>query len=157
MPHGSEACLAAAEAVEQCRRDKEFLAAVAAIYREVDALAAQAGWDCRACGRCCRFDLMDHRLYAAAGEIAFLLECDPPDEPAPGPLRCPYHVEPHCRARGHRPLGCRTFFCYPPAAVQAGQEAYELFHRRLRALHEKHGLPYLYVELTGALASPPRP
>ncbi|MCY2926971.1 MAG: hypothetical protein NT031_16360, partial [Planctomycetota bacterium] len=140
-----------AEAVARCRADKHCLAAIDEIYREVDALFTRTGCDCRACGRCCRFDLMDHRLYASAGEIACLLERTTPPGSSPGVLRCPYHVEPHCRARAGRTLGCRTYFCYPPAAIQAGQEAYERFHRRLRALHEKHGLPYLYVELTAAL------
>lgn len=157
MPHESNASPTVAQAVERCLGDTGFLAAVGEIYREVDALFASTGCDCRACGRCCRFDLMDHRLYASTGEIAFLTQCPPPAESVRAPQRCPYQVEPHCRARGGRPLGCRTYFCYPPAAVQAGQEAYERFHRRLRALHEEHNLPYLYVELTSALAGAPAP
>ena len=155
MRPGSDLALTPGEAIERCGRSRDFLAAIAALYREVDALIARAGCDCRACGRCCRFDLMDHRLYASAGEIALLLETAPPEDGPRTPLRCPYHVEPHCRARDNRPLGCRTYFCYPPAAVQAAQDAYELFHRRLRALHDAHAMPYLYVELTAALAALP--
>ncbi|MCY2932078.1 MAG: hypothetical protein NTV86_21815 [Planctomycetota bacterium] len=154
MRPGSEALAAAAiEAIERCRGEREFLAAIGALYREADAVIARAGCDCRACGRCCRFDRMDHRLFAGAGEIAYLLQCPPPPEGIRGPLRCPYLIEPHCRARGYRPLGCRTHFCYPPSAVQDAQDAYEPFHRRLQALHEQFSLPYAYVELTGALAA----
>jgi Fe-S-cluster containining protein len=151
MPPASEASGEIRGAVRRCGRDKAFLAALAGIYRELDAATGQAGGDCRACGRCCRFDRMDHRLYASVGEIAYLLLRERPAGGAGGQGRCPYQVEPYCMAREHRPLGCRSYFCRPPEAVEAGREAYERFHRRVRALHGGHGLPYGYVELTGAL------
>lgn len=140
-----------AEAVRRCRADRAFLEALGEIYRQVDAATAAEGCDCRGCGRCCRFDLMDHRLYASAGEIAYLLECEVPRNGARGELRCPYHVEPHCFARRGRALGCRCYFCYPPGAVERGRETYERFHRKIQELHDAHGLAYVYVELTGAL------
>ncbi len=42
------------------------------------------------------------------------------------------------------------FFCHEPP--EQAEALYEPFHQRIRALHDRLELPYLYVELSGALA-----
>ena len=137
-----------AEAVAQCRANGHFLAALTEIYAACDAAVSAAALACRACGECCRFDRAEHRLYASAGELAALAQTPVPRAPC-RPLRCPYQVADACTARADRPLGCRVFFC-GPAAAAATRDLYEQFHTRIRRLHDEHGLPYAYVELTAA-------
>jgi Fe-S-cluster containining protein len=169
-----------AESVRLCRRE-EFLAALGAIYKEADRRIASGGSACLGGGACCKFDLAGHRLYVTAGELALLALEPPPEgimtngaAPPPGesippsaslrdaaeqgspsevasriPMRCPYQRRDRCLARGRRPLGCRVYFCR--AGAGALSDLYEEFHRRLRELHERHAVPYRYVELTAGL------
>lgn len=138
-----------AEAVERCRRDAQFLADLAAILSEADAAVADGGPVCRACGECCRFDELDHRLYVSTGELALLSAYRPRRVCRPG--RCPYQAAERCTARRRRSLGCRVFFC-DPAAGEWSAALYEEHHRRIRLLHARAHVPYHYVELTAALA-----
>ena len=137
-----------AEAVRQCRRDGRFLAGLRKIYRHLDAIAAREDLICRECGTCCKFDQVQHRLYVSTGELAFLAQ-------APGPRggategSCPYQVGSQCTARDHRTLGCRAYFCEAPAARH--EQLYERFHNEVRRLHDRHSLPYWYVELPRGL------
>jgi Fe-S-cluster containining protein len=140
------------DAVRRGRGNAAFLADLQDLYRQADRdlkTCARGEPRCLGGGVCCRFDLMDHRLMVATGELALLTQAAPPG-PA-SPRRCPYQVGPRCTARSRRPLGCRTFFC-GTSSLARGQELHERYHRTLRDLHERHGVPYLYVELTQALA-----
>ena len=63
---------------------------------------------------------------------------------------CPYQVGGLCTARQGRPLGCRVYFCDENA--QAWQsEVYEKYHAKLKAVHEKFGVAYRYVEWRAGL------
>jgi Fe-S-cluster containining protein len=63
---------------------------------------------------------------------------------------CPYQVDKMCTAREARPLGCRVYFC--DSNAQSWQnEVYEKYHAQLKAVHERLGLPYRYVEWRAAL------
>jgi hypothetical protein len=106
---------------------------------------------CRACGKCCKFDLTGDRLYVSTGELALLCKVPPPKPGLVRVLRCPYQVGRRCTARDRRPLGCRTFLCQKSSAPPR-QEIYETHHRAIRRLHRRCNLPYRYVELTAALA-----
>ncbi len=128
-----------------------FLDALAEIYARLADEIAAAGASCDGCGRCCDFASAGHRLYVSTGELALLTRQGPPADGARGPLRCPYQVADRCTARHGRPLGCRIFFCSPPSD-QWCEDLYERYHRAVRDLHDAHGLPYTYVELTAALA-----
>lgn len=147
--------LSLVEAVRLCRRNDIFLNALGELFAKVDAevdSAANMGRQAHACmggGVCCRFDLMGHRLYLSAGELAFLTRASLPAEGQFRPLRCPYQVGPRCFARQFRPLGCRVFFCRCREDQQ--QETYEIFHAKIRYLHNFSGLPYRYIEMTAAL------
>ncbi|MCJ7543027.1 MAG: hypothetical protein MUP47_00425 [Phycisphaerae bacterium] len=136
-------------AVARCRADEKFLAAIRALYARVDATAPARGWVCKACGACCDFAASAHRLYVSTGELALLTAARPPHPP--GPTRCPYQVDARCTVHPVRALGCRLFFC-DARAREAFQQKYETAHREIRRLHDAAGLPYLYAELTAALA-----
>lgn len=155
-----------AHAVGRARAAPEFLDELRRLYESVDKVLAAQGARCLGGGACCRFDLMGHRLYASTGELAVLtgqpapstvegpapstIEGPAPLDHSPAPLRCPYQFGPRCSAYRRRPLGCRLFFCRPGRDGQSSR-TYEQFHRRIRQLHESFEVPYLYVELTGAL------
>ena len=147
-----------AHAVDRAKAAPEFLDELRRLYESVDEVLAAQGARCLGGGACCRFDLMGHRLYASTGELAVLTGQPAPsaaEGPAPldrslPPLRCPYQFGPRCSAYRRRPLGCRLFFCRPGRDGQSSR-TYERFHRRIRQLHEGFEVPYLYVELTGAL------
>ena len=156
------------ELVLRCRTDRRFLAELRRLYEDVDRRQSATGANCLGGGGCCKFDVAGHRLYLTAGELAFLTQAPPPRERQAAPtsitsapehacdsrkpeLRCPYQRRGRCAAHDRRPLGCRAYFCRA-AAHGPGPAIYEEFHRKLAALHERFGLPYLYAELTGALA-----
>lgn len=142
-------CVTTPEAVRRCSRDAGFLSGLRDIYRLVDAAVALRAAVCLQDGICCRFDLVDHRLYLSAGELALLTERPPPRGPS-GPGRCPYQVGSRCAARRRRPLGCRVFFC-DPNETEWSHATCERFHREIRALHERRRLPYAYVELLAGI------
>ena len=130
--------------------DDPFLDALTDLYARLGAEIDAAGATCDGCGACCDFARAGHRLYVSTGELALLTRQTPPADGARGPLRCPYQLAARCAARASRPLGCRIFFCTPPADSWC-EDLYERYHRAIRALHDAHHLPYTYVELTAAL------
>ncbi len=140
LPHPDEL----AEAARQCRGNARFLAALRDIYRRLDAIAAQDDVTCRACGTCCRFDQVQHRLYVSTGELAFLAR-SPGSRGGDTEGSCPYQAGSQCTARARRALGCRAYFCEAPAARH--EQLYERFHDEVRSLHGRHDLSYWYVEL----------
>jgi len=135
-------------AVALCRQNAVFIAALRDAYFRADQAVEQRGLNCRADGDCCKFDRFAHRLYASTGELALLVEAPPTSVLREG--RCPYQADPRCTARARRPLGCRVFFCDPAHADWINRQ-YEQFHAEIRALHDKHDVPYLYMELTDGL------
>ena len=143
-----------------------------ALYAEVDAAIALRGPTCWVSGKCCKFESFGHRLYVTALEVVwFLRQVDAGDgsevghasttaRTASGGIRlpqlaetagaCPYQIVGRCSTHAVRPLGCRIFFC------QAGtedwqQDLYESFLTRLRALHERHGVAYRYLDWIAGL------
>jgi Fe-S-cluster containining protein len=132
-------------AVAIARKHPLVLHKLAAVYASVDDAVSATDARCMGGGTCCRFDLAGHRLYVTTLELAMLLEH--PSAGTVAPLRCPYQRGPRCLARFARPLGCRTYFCRAPQLM----DLYESFHQQIAALHEAHGIPYFYVELTSAL------
>jgi len=131
--------------------DASSARALAGLYARLDDEIAAAGATCDACGLCCDFQRAGHRLYASTMELALLWSVRPAGADPPPSLQCPYQVEGACTARSRRPLGCRVHFCRPPSE-QWCEQVYERYHRDIGALHERHDIPYRYVELTAALA-----
>lgn len=128
----------------------KFLSELEKIYRQVDLEIAGADYahqPCLACGKCCKFDQVAHRLYLSAGELAYLSQAG--KKPA-AENRCPYQVDNLCTAGEFRPLGCRIYFC-KPTSKKNFDELYEKYHQQIRQLHHKHNIPYTYTELTSAI------
>ena len=151
-----------------------------AIYRRLDADVQKRGPTCWVSGRCCNFDQYGHLLYVTALEIAWVIrrvgdgqrsgskrptsiECGQPDSPANpsvglpvvgqtdevrGP--CRYQVNGLCSIHAIRPMGCRVYFCQS-GTQQWQQQLYEQYLTRLRKLHERHSVPYLYMEWRAGL------
>lgn len=149
------------DAVARCAADAAFLTELGRILRQADQAADQRHWACRECGKCCRFEQFGHKLYVTAGELAYLIR---QAAPAAAPRQdicngfrarpadlCPYQDGDRCLARDSRALGCRLFFC-DPAATDWFSDVYEDLHHQIKRLHAAHGLPYVYAELTAALA-----
>ena len=134
------------QAVAAAAANEAFLAALRRILDDADAAARRQGFDCRACGECCLFEQYGHRLYVSTGELALLL-AGRPEEARPAGGVCPHHREGKCVARHARALGCRLFYC-GPAGEQWFPDAYERYHQRIRRLHERYGVPYLYVDFS---------
>ena len=99
-------------------------------------------------GRCCRFAEYGQHLWATRLETDYLAAHAGPPPPGPDGV-CPYLRDGRCGVRDHRMLGCRVFFCdatYEPGPV------YEKYHRRIRELHARHGIPYDYREFASTPA-----
>lgn len=157
----------------------EVLSAVDEIY---DALAQQIAERrpiCHTSGRCCRFEEFGHVLFVTTAEMAaFVARLPNPGHPTPeGPLArpggvplpvlaapgsgqpnpgvaaaCPHQAEGLCTVHAIRPFGCRVFFC-DETSTDWQRRQYEVLHARLKAVHERLGVPYLYLEWRQALAA----
>ena len=110
---------------------------------------------CVVSGRCCRFEEFGHRLYVTTIELAAFvhgLEAQA-DRHVSSPwdgTGCPFQVRKLCGVHAIRPFGCRMFFC-DATSTEWQNRAYEQFHARLKALHEKLDVPYRYVEWRAGL------
>ena len=141
-------------AVSQAREKPRFLEELQKILDDTDVSVSKLKPICKACGKCCHFAEMSHRLYASTGEIALLVQDNPPLSSRE--LMCPYQKGNICTSRKSRPLGCRTFFCDPPqkkASITAFlHDVYENSHRKITKLHGRYEICYQYRELTEACA-----
>ncbi len=114
------------------------------IYDRVgEEIASRANLVCRLSGLCCRFKEADHRLFLTALEYEEMVRHGglPPDREDGA---CPWLVEGLCANREGRALACRSYFCSDEA--EAG-EVTEAGHARIREVHERYGVPYVYRSL----------
>ena len=58
---------------------------------------------------------------------------------------CPHAYDGMCHVRGHRPLGCRIFYCDPAAQHWQGPLTEELL-AELRDMHVELHVPYVYAD-----------
>lgn len=109
---------------------------------------------CLASGNCCRFEAHGHRLYASGLEVARCVEICRSEgrgitaaqvEAAVQQGNCPWQDGRLCTAREGRPTGCRVYFC-DPRASEVVPELAERAHAGIKAIHEEHGIPYVYGE-----------
>jgi Fe-S-cluster containining protein len=107
------------ERARRARREgEEELAALRAIYAEVDALVA--GWTCATSTDCCRFGVTGREPYPTAVELAELARAVRARGGLPKRRSLPLAEERRCAllsdegrcvVYASRPFGCRTFFC----------------------------------------------
>jgi Fe-S-cluster containining protein len=134
--------------------------AIASAGRELDTIYGDLAVEitarsprCSASGRCCKFESFGHRLYVTGLEAAYLWArlglaarpslTDVSASRAAG--GCPFQPERLCTVHAIRPMGCRMFFCDETA--KDWQEAtYERYQSRIRELHDRLGIPYIYAE-----------
>ena len=135
-------------AVRVAARDAKTLDTLRDILAAAQRDVLRLNLPCQACGTCCDFDAMDHRLFVSTAELALLMQIPSPAPPAP--LLCPYQQGPSCIARDRRPLGCRMFYC-DLAAQDSLHDLYETYHQRIVLLHQEADIPYAYAEMTGWL------
>jgi len=117
-----------------------------ALYRRLDDDLAALGVECRACGRCCNFQLAAYTLYASQVELALVER----ESAAPFTLkddgRCCFQDGNRCTIHPVRPLACRTFFC-DDAFKEPAQELYETYLRRLKGIVRQLELEWNYRQV----------
>ncbi len=125
-------------------------------WRELEGLYAELEEElsglrprCELSGRCCRFGEAGHQLWTTRLELDYLATHRGLPDSVPDGV-CPYLSGGLCGVREHRMLGCRVYFC-DPAYQDAMGPLYERYHRRLKEIHRRHGIPYRYEEVLEAL------
>jgi len=114
------------------------------IYRLAgEEIEAGSNLVCKLSGLCCRFREAGHRLYLTAVEYEEMARLGG-TPPAREDGACPWLVNGLCANREGRALACRTYFCSDEEEAGAVTER---GHARIRELHEKYGLPYVYRSL----------
>ncbi len=164
--------------IQQASANPALLAELDAFFGQLDQRIADHQPVCRNRGVCCKFGAFGHKLYVTTLELAYFQarhadrlgeHSAPPaqeDQRAAGfSLRglaiienaatanqsCPYQQNGQCTTREGRPLGCRVFFC--ESADEGWQsELTEWALARLREMHERFDVPYVYSEWLSALA-----
>jgi Fe-S-cluster containining protein len=149
---------AAREAIISASVRVDVRAAVNEVYAELQKQIDLRRPLCVLSGRCCRFEEFGHRLYVTTLELATFLHdlrllrsSQPPILPSSDPTSCPFQLNKLCSVHTIRPFGCRLFFC-DSTSTDWQHDQYQLFHTRLRQLHDDLQVPYFYLEWRQALA-----
>jgi Fe-S-cluster containining protein len=128
-------------------RWEEALAALEALYAEVEREIPRTKMTCVASGDCCDFDAFGHRLYASTLEAEWFFRHAPDPRVNSNPRHCPaWGADRLCRARVGRMLGCRTYHCGPYPGSRP-EDLHEPFDRRIKALHDAYAIPYRYRDI----------
>jgi Fe-S-cluster containining protein len=127
-----------------CTQCAAALVALAAIYREVEAL--YDGASCDGSTECCRFAITGREPQLSPLEFEYLMRgvraSPPPKQRALNMFaerRCPLLKDNgRCSAYAHRPFGCRTFYCHR-AKNRAGalENPMQSFRAELRVLGQR--------------------
>ncbi|MGD9689985.1 MAG: hypothetical protein AB7K52_10070 [Phycisphaerales bacterium] len=109
---------------------------------------------CWASGRCCNFEAFGHRLFVTGLEAAWVVRHAALEHGAIEAARarggCPYQRENLCGIHDAKPLACRVFFC-DRSAEEWQRTLMERLMIALRRLHDRHAVPYRYLEWREAL------
>jgi len=132
------------------------LAALEVLYQELEQELPRWSFTCSASGNCCDFDAYGHRLYASTLEAARFFRDAPQPRVNDDPRQCPaWGGDRLCKARSGRMLGCRTYYC-PPYPRGVPEDLHARYDLRIKALHERFGIPYVYKDIV-AWAAEHRP
>jgi Fe-S-cluster containining protein len=122
-------------------------AELTALYAELEAELPRYKFTCVASGDCCDFDAFGHRLYASTLEAEWFFRSSPRQRANENPRHCPaWGADRLCKARDGRMLGCRTFYCGDHRNGDPN-ELYERYYRRVKEIHERHGIPFRYADV----------
>jgi Fe-S-cluster containining protein len=138
--------------LENATLRREVADFMADLYRRVDTAADQVQFTCKNCKTCCDFDASGLNLFAGNLEFAyFLMNVKVKSIPTITANCCPF-LDPAtgCTVREFRPLGCRTYFCTPPAGYDE-QTLYENAIGEVKIFIQNRNLPYGYTEWLGGL------
>jgi Fe-S-cluster containining protein len=131
------------------------------LYAELDERLAGLDFQCRKDGACCRFGESGIRLYISCLEACYLFGKETQSDVAalatdfaamavdfsvPAATDCPFQSGDVCSRRRERTLGCRIYVC-DSSLDREISALYEEFHGRVRRLHEKYGIEYLYRDI----------
>jgi Fe-S-cluster containining protein len=139
------------EHVMQAARRPEVADAIRQLYADVQQAIDARKPVCVMSGRCCRFEEFGHRLFVTTMEMgAFVAQQPSASLEAWDGTGCVFQKNKLCSVHTVRPFGCRMFFC-DATSTEWQNEQYELFHSRIKSLHQSLGVPYFYVEWRAAL------
>ncbi len=149
------------QAVRAAAIRPEVRVRVERIYSDLAAEIEERKPLCVLSGRCCHFEEFGHRLYVTTAELATFLhgfETHAKSAQLAKSIKnwngtgCPFQIAKMCGVHGIRPFGCRIYFC-DQTSTEWQNQAYEIFHARLKKLHEELAIPYFYTEWRTALQS----
>ena len=132
--------------VEEAAWAKAF-ADLEALYADLDAELPRYKFVCQASGDCCDFEAFGHRLFVTTIEAEYFFRNSPQQRQNENPSLCPaWGSDRMCKARQGRMLGCRTFYC---GTYKNGDpsEVYEKYYARVKAIHDRHGIPFRYRDV----------
>ena len=142
----------ARDAILAASARQDVRAAVNQIYHDLQQQIDARRPKCLISGRCCRFEEFGHRLYVTTLELAtFLHDLKESPDPNWSGEGCRFQKSKLCSVHTIRPFGCRLFFC-DSTSTDWQHEQYQLFHTRLRQLHDELAVPYFYLEWRQALS-----
>ncbi len=123
------------------------------IYNQLDRHLEAANPHCDSCGKCCRFDDYDHKLFATTLEMLYffhglqtLQENGIFKNIRANPHACPFLFKAGCQIRDWRTAGSRYCFCQSLNRVFQSDLS-ESILKQLRSAHYQIGAIYLYADL----------
>lgn len=136
----------------------EVAASVDGVHAMIEEAVRARGPACWASGRCCNFRDAGHELWTTGLEAALTVRRAgralrvEDVERAVGLGGCPFQSGNLCGEHAARPVGCRVYFCDRSAQGWQAELAEEA-QRRIRAVHDAHGVGYVYAEWGALLAA----
>jgi len=131
----------------------QLLKRVAEIYKWLDSQIRESvhlAGICDACGKCCDFDRLDHRLFVTTPELMYLVANLGAENVKPVVTgRCPYNVGGKCSVYEHRFSGCRIFSCKGDTDFQSRLSERAL--NKFKSLCTEFQITYRYTDLATAL------
>lgn len=139
--------------VAECQINSQLLERVAEIYKWLDSQIHESIHIigiCDACGKCCDFAQLDHRLFVTTPELMYLAANLGAENIKPMTTsRCPYNIRGKCSIYEHRFSGCRIFSCKGDTDFQSRLSEGAL--KKFKSLCTDFQVPYRYTDLATAL------
>ena len=139
--------------VAGCGTDSRLLKRVTEVYDWLDLQIHQnsdLSGACKCCGKCCDFDVFDHRLFVTSPELMyFAASLGREDIKAMPAGLCPHNIDGKCSVHQYRFAGCRIFSCNGDADFQSALS--ESVLARFKSICTEFKIPYRYADLASAL------